>query len=85
MATVFVQNFAGCPLSRLNPSNFIMPPQRLMARVLVRTGVLPSISGGGGGSVICTVMERSIPLDIAEVTWLRVSGNSTLLAYTTVN
>jgi hypothetical protein len=35
------------------------------------------MSGGeGGGSVICNVMERSVPPDLVEVALLGVSNNS---------
>jgi hypothetical protein len=53
-------------------------PQRLMARVPELTGILPSSAGteGMGKSLIFTVMKRSIPPDLVEITQLRVSGNS---------
>jgi hypothetical protein len=39
-----------------------MCPQRLMARVLARTGVLPSLGGAGGGGdgMIYTMKERFV-------------------------
>jgi hypothetical protein len=50
VATVFVPNLAGCPLSRLTPAML---------------SCLQSTEG-----VICTVMERSEPPDVLDVTQL---------------
>jgi hypothetical protein len=50
-----------------NPSYFVMPPQKLMARMLARTPYPAYLERGRGEGVICTVMERSVPPDLVEV------------------
>ncbi len=74
------QAISSCPIKSAVRKPCRHCPQRLIARMLARTRVLPRLDGAGGGGglsgVMCTVMERSVPPDFVRVAQLRVSGNS---------